>query len=340
MGKQNLDWIEDGEKFAMIGLNIPADPDVGRLDLPDGFAALTSTAFELPDHWREWLGTTRAEDVQSCNLFLLAKMRAKAPTVLDAESQLLQERVGHWFMGLTLVSKSVVFNEPFVVVGGRVGGEIDVRSFGVLDQPFGAIVADDSPLSADRLREATQLAKNLETFNAGAWVDKHWRLLRCLAIYQDARCDRDICNRIHQFTRCIEGLISPKQGETTRQFKSRTELFVGPHHHDLIGDLYVARSDFEHLHEDRYLSQFDRETRIRLAKLEAESEWIARSCLVRILLDPDLIAHFGSEEALNRFWSQSPGERVAIWGGPIDPLAALKGFNFDHVRNEELGARG
>ncbi len=160
-----------------------------------------------------------------------------------------------------------------------------------------------------------------------------------MSIYLDARADTDIPNRIHQFTRCIEGLIVPDPGKTRKQFVSRTELFIGPRYHRLMGDIYDARSHFEHLHEDRYLKQFDRQTRIRLAELEAVSEWIARTCLTRILLKPVLRGYFSNVDGLNQFWTKPEEERRAIWGEPVDPRAMLDGFDLERIRDEELGAR-
>lgn len=79
------------------------------------------------------------------------------------------------------------------------------------------------------------------------------RLFRTLHIYCEARSTPDILDRLRQYCRCIDGLILPKAGETKRQFKSRTELFIGPRHHELMGEIYDVRSAVEHLHENRYL---------------------------------------------------------------------------------------
>ena len=92
---------------------------------------------------------------------------------------------------------------------------------------------------------------------------------RTLHIYLEARAAADILDRLHQYCRRIDGLILPNAGETKRQFKSRTELFIGPRHHDLMGDIYDIRSAVEHLHENRYLEGFDRATRLDLVKKEA-----------------------------------------------------------------------
>ena len=56
-----------------------------------------------------------------------------------------------------------------------------------------------------------------------------WRLRRTLQyLYWRHVRLQDTLDRLHQYCRCIDGLILPDAGETKRQFKSRTELFIGP----------------------------------------------------------------------------------------------------------------
>lgn len=337
-GTQEMDWISEGEKFALIGLNVHVDPNLDRLDLPGGQFVLSKAEFKLPEYWREWLGTLLVEKLEETSLFLLAKICSEEPSILNGENQFLQGRINDLFTGLTLTSKFTAFDDPFTASGARSNGKIDVRSFSVLASPLGMIVTDTSPVGEEGLREAARIGSRLNTFD-GPWRPDHWRILRCLHIYQNARCDRDILNRVHQFVRCLEGLIAPEQGKTRKRFQSRTELFIGPRHHDLMGKLYDARSDIEHLHENRYLAQFDRETRIQIAKFETISEWVARDCLKRILLNQDLLRHFGNVDTIEKFWKESPEDRRKLWGEPIDPLAPLNGFRFDSVSDTELGAR-
>jgi hypothetical protein len=265
-------------------------------------------------------------------------MRAAEPSTVDADNQLLQRRVADWYMGLMLVTKFFQSDDPFIASGICQNSEIDIRQFQPLEPSSRTIVDNYPSISKEDLTRAASIGARLESFK-GPWQPSHWRLLRCLGIYQSARCDRDVLNRIHQFTRCIEGLIVPNQGETRKQFKRRTSIFVGPDHHDLMGELYDVRSHIEHLHENRYLEQFDRSTRIRLAELEAVSEWVARCSLARILLDPALTAHFGSVDALAQFWARGEAACRTTWGDPLDPLAPLSGFRFKYVSDARLGAR-
>jgi hypothetical protein len=235
-----------------------------------------------------------------------------------------------------LVSKFHENADPFIASGYRLGDEVDVQNYQPLRPPLRSVVYESAPLSPADLSRAAALGERLSAFK-GPWQSHNWRLLRCLAIYQAGRCDDDILNRIHQFTRCIEGLIAPSKRGTTSQFKHRTELFVGPRHHDLMGELYEVRSHIEHMHEYRYLEPFDRAVRLHLAELEAVAEWIARECLSRILLSPELTACFGGLPALEAFWALPQEERRRVWGPPVDPRATVAGFRFDHVRDQHLG---
>ena len=229
------DWIEDGEKFALKGLDVELAADVSRADLAGGLTVLPNAEFALPNQWQEWLGNLRVEDIGTCRLFLLAKIASASPGVLDGENQQLERAVGDWFTGLTLV-----------------------RKFGAIDPPLASIVRDEAPISADDLRRVLSVTQGVALLRQPGGVNL-WRLGRCVALYREARCEREVLERIHQFARCIEGLIASKQGETGRQFKSRTELFIGPRRHDLMGELYEVRSAVEHLHEHRYLEDFDRQ---------------------------------------------------------------------------------
>ena len=192
-------------------------------------------------------------------------------------------------------------------------------------------------MTPDDVRLAARFGENLEAIAGAPITGGHWRLFRTLHVYIDARSTADIIDRIHQYCRCIDGLILPTAGRTKQQFKSRTELFIGPGHHDLMGELYDVRSAAEHLHENRYLEYFDRTVRLELARKEAIAEYIARSALVRTIGTDSLWPHFGNTPALEQFWALTPAERTRIWGGPFDPLAAIADFDPQYINDAMLG---
>jgi hypothetical protein len=57
--------------------------------------AFADARFDMPTHWREWLGTIRTEEVEQSNLFLLSKMLSQVPEVVDAETTELKRHAGH-----------------------------------------------------------------------------------------------------------------------------------------------------------------------------------------------------------------------------------------------------
>ena len=164
-----------------------------------------------------------------------------------------------------------------------------------------------------------------------------WRFFRTLHIYVETRAIGELLDRIHQYCRCIDGLILPAIGKTRQQFKSRTELFIGPAHHELMGVLYDIRSHVEHLHENRYLQTFDRDVRLDLLKKEAIIEYIARKALARIISQEALWPHFGNTAAPKKFWALSPDKRQSIWGTPIDPIVSVADFDPKYLHDGRLG---
>jgi hypothetical protein len=132
-------------------------------------------------------------------------------------------------------------------------------------------------------------------------------------------------------------LILPDAGKTKQQFKSRTELFIGPHHHDMMGEIYDVLSAVEHLPENRYLEGFDRQMRLDLLKKEAVTDHIARTALTRIIGNSSLWPHFANTTSLRAFWALPETDRRRIWGAPINPLDALAEFDPKHIHDGLLG---
>jgi hypothetical protein len=133
-------------------------------------------------------------------------------------------------------------------------------------------------------------------------------------------------------------MILPDIGRTRRQFRSRTELFIGPYHHQLMGEIYDVRSNVEHLHEYLYLETFDRKVRLDLLRKEAIIEHIARNVLARIIADHNLWPYFANTPALAAFWALPSADRQQIWGDPFDPNEALADFDPAYIHDGLLGA--
>jgi hypothetical protein len=300
--------------------------------------AFADARFDMPAHWREWLGTIRTAEVEDSNLFLLSKMRSQAPEILDAETLELKRHALHFYTGLVLASPLAPAHRPVMLVGYRQNGEINVRSQDVYEPTIPSIVRHYPPVTLAELQLAAKIATQIAAIEAAAPVSGgHWRLFRVLHLYLKARAIQDNMDRLHQYCRCIEGLIVPDIGKTKKQFKSRTELFIGPNHNDMMGATYDVRSDVEHLHENKHLEVFDRNARLELVKKLEMMELIARDALVRIVLDRSLWPHFADTPALQAFWALDDQRRRVLWGATINPTDALADFDPRYISEAQLG---
>ena len=330
-------WIADSEKYALVGLEVKLRGTPPPEQIAPNLWALTATTFDVPPEWRDWLGSIRTDEVAGSNLFLVSKLASATPDVLDGENQSLQQRVQHFYVGLLL---SVMFSpshKPVMLTGARRDGVIDIRQQMDLELPAPQVFRPSPPIVADDILLAAQLGQKLDAMVLAAEPGELWRFFRALHLYVETRAVEELLYRIHQYCRCIDGLILPAIGKTKRQFKSRTELFIGPAHHDLMDALYNIRSHVEHLHENRYLETFNRDVRLDLLKKEAIVEYIARAALRRIINLDVLWPHFGNTAALEKFWALLPDERRKTWGDPIDPMVPVADFDPKYLHDGRLG---
>ena len=227
-------------------------------------------------------------------------------------------------------------HRPVVLSGSCRDGEVGLRQQQDLDPPVPNDFRPYPDVTVEQLRLAATTAAQMEQIVATRQGSNRWRFNRVLALYAQTRTEQEILERIHQCTRCMDGFVTTAPGQGKREFKSRTELFIGPHHHDMMGEIYDVRSSVEHLHEDRYLDPLTRATQIDLTKKEAVMEHVVRTTLARIVLNDHLWSHFTSKGTLAAFWARPAAERRDIWGEPIDPLEAVGEFDERFLRQAQL----
>jgi hypothetical protein len=258
--------------------------------------------------------------------------------VLDGENQLLQKRVWGFYLGLLLSSTFTPAHQPIALTGSCRDGMIDVRQESAFDTPAINLFRHYPPIVPAEVERAASLAALYEQLATSPPPGGAWRIFRALSVYYGARTTGELLDRLHQYCRCIDGLILSEPGSGLKQFKSRTELFIGPRDHDLMGALYAIRSDVEHLHEHKYLEIFDRTERLELVQKEAIAEHVSRNALAHIIGTPALWPHFGNTAALSPFWRLDPVDRQKIWGAPtIRTAAALTGYDPNLLTDGDLG---
>jgi hypothetical protein len=120
-----------------------------------------------------------------------------------------------------------------LLTGSRRDGEIGIRSQSDFETPIPHAIRNYPSLLKSEIEEAARLARRAGSGRRDT-SRSHWRFCRALTRYVETRSLRDDMERLHQYCRCIEGLIMAEPGKALKQFKSRTELFIGPRHHDLM----------------------------------------------------------------------------------------------------------
>jgi hypothetical protein len=292
--------------------------------------------FGLARHWKEWIGSVKAEKLEKANLFLMSKGSSTNPEVLDGENDRYKARVYQFYRGILLTGFFGCYYAPHVLTGANVDGEITVRQIAELPLPHILPGAPVVNIDKTRLLNAANLADAIEDLPA---VTKRERLGRVLHAFNVGIESDNPANRLHQFVRCIEGFIYPDIGATKKQFRSRTELFLGPRHHRLTGELYDIRCFVEHLHDPlrEVGGATEREKRLRLLQHAMESEAIARYCICSFLSNRTLWPYFENDQNLAGFWKLSDHDRRKLWGVPLDIDAVSKSFDPQFVSDSDLG---
>jgi hypothetical protein len=339
VGRMTTDWVADGEKYALIGLEVKIEEAIPFRELTPGLWAWTDLALDVPTEWREWLGSIRTDEIKNFNLALLSKLVSKALDALDGENQLLERRAWGFYVGLLLSSTFTPSHPPIFLTGARRDGHIDVRQTSTIDIPSLNLFRFYPPILSHEVEEAAVLGQLHETLNTTPPAGGAERIFRALSVYVQGRSAMRLLDRLHQYCRCIDGLLLSEPGKGMKQFKSRTELFIGPGHHDLMGKLYGIRSDVEHLHEHKYLETFKRAERLELVEKEAIAEHVARKALAHVLRTPHLWPRFGNTDGLRTFWKLDPTDRQKLWAAPpFNPADGLAGFDPKYISDSSLGA--
>ncbi len=279
----------------------------------------------------------RERAIRDTNLVLVAKMPSSQIGTRDSENENLKARVSRLFQSLLLTAAIRVFEPAFLVSGSHREGRAEVWQFSELLAPLAVAGSPTDPATAATLMTATAFLDAIGELEA---IGGFKRIGRIYSIYQRALQNPDHVERFHQFCRCLEGFILPDIGRTTSQFRTRTELFVGPGHQNLMGRLYQMRSRVEHLHDvfDAPTSD-ERERRLGLLRDTVCVEELSRRCLVRFLSTRALWPYFANDDALKQFWRSDAAEmRRATWGEPFD-VEELRGrFDAGQVSDHHLFA--
>jgi hypothetical protein len=331
--------IRPRQKFAFVALSANVDDALPEyLPLQSGLWATRKRPVLLDEDWKKWIGSIRAERIgEDCSLFLCSSMDSKEPGVLDYENKQLDSAVMRLFDGLVLTGNVMLVATPILIGGAYQQDGLTVRTIGDLRKPLIPAGVDFDDVTSDMMKLAHRHATGRISFEK---TTKYDRIARVLFIFDNAVVHPAVHERLHQFCRCIEGLILPKAGKTEKQFVSRTELFVGPSQHEAMRALYQMRSKVEHMHEYDWPSDLaERDRRLIVMRRAALVQELARCCISRFLLTEAVWPYFASPDKLASFWALPAPERQNLWGPPFDLDAIGRKFDRAEFTDEVLGLR-
>lgn len=310
--------IPRGSKYAVMAISVTEDIDLTTwTEIRAGLGIARRPPFDLPKHWTELLGSLRTERIGEANLFLVAHAASQTLRDLDDDNRKLQKAVEKLHFALLFAAPHTPGVTGNYLTGAAHEDETDVREAGGVHETIRTAGSPFWTLDEDHVDRAREILEGMSALEGRNEFDRTWRMTHA---FHAALGSQQFGERLHQFMRCIEGAILPEPGKTEKQFKSRTELFIGPNHHPLIELLYVIRSAVEHVHNplDATNAVSERDRLLCLAKSAYQAEAIAHHCIQRIFARQELREHFNTDENLKAFWALTPDNRRELWGEVLD----------------------
>ena len=253
--------------------------------------------------WKSWLGL-KWDDLKESNAIVKIEMPTKNPNVLDAENQILEKK-GNLVWNSMKLSASFCLEKAYFLNGTRRDDHIEIRSYSEAPKWYFSDNRDyHIPVNTQNLKIWADIYESLSHVYDSLEGSKFFRFNRGLLCFLKASEEQYQDFRMPMFVRAIEALIMPDTGKTTRQFKLRAkrwwpkeknELFKG-NAHDVLGEIYEMRCNFEHMHGLK--SEHTGKSEIRAQQCEE----LARRAFRDILLDDAKLEIFESDKKIKNYW--------------------------------------
>ena len=274
--------ISAGEKFALIALpRANVAESVTTISLNSYLWVMRCLPFEVADHWQRWIGEIRTKDLQVTGLFLLAKDRSQTPQ-RDSDNDQLMRRICYLFDALLIAQTPACPVTPFLLAGANADGDVSIRRISDLQRPVWCAfkqLAILKQIDDQTLRIAAKLAAAITVINETADYVRFKRAISAFFVgIHQGRWDE----RLHQFCRCIDGIILSRQGKGEADFTARTVFFIGGGHSEVTRQMYRMRSAVEHLRPAETEASDKRtlrEQRLCVIERALQAETIARHAL-------------------------------------------------------------
>src|ERR1035437_6980723 len=158
-----------GTKFGILGLDDCQVIDfAGPLRLSDTVTAYTACPLQVPEHWREWLGSLRVGHLENANFLLVVARPSATPDILDQETKEIDQALTALWFGL-LLHGVPDYSDGLVALGGvAADGAVSVRQVQrratAYRHPFG----ERPVINAEMLASTRIVADTLLDLHGGA----------------------------------------------------------------------------------------------------------------------------------------------------------------------------
>jgi hypothetical protein len=292
------------------------------LDLGGGLWAIFGTPLELAPHWRNWLGSVKAQNFDRAGITLLGHRASDQPGILDDENELLVKDAFSLFLAL-LTCEIFHYEGGLILSGANNGGNTDIRNLSDLETHFIPNSVRPSRILEGTIRRAIPVASGIRAIHSNRF-ERLRRGFRAWhrGIQQDFGEDR-----LHQFVRAVEAVIKPEIGRSEKLFTHRCQIFAGTSAgaRALFTDLYQLRSRTEHMNGIASgLAAYPPAEREAMGLRRAyQAQVLASHVFEQILTKPELMAIFDSDDHIDEFWiRRRMDQQQEAWGPAID-LEAL-----------------
>jgi hypothetical protein len=319
--------LPEDTKFASIHFDGFSAADLPEsIPLGGDWSAHTTPIIQLSDFDNRQLGEQRAKAFQEANFALLAARPSTLPTVRDEEWKELEQQVFRLFYSILMVGVPA-WSTATLAVGGRdAEGPVFVGHVKFLWY-FRHPHAFKYRLTLGDLEQAARIANSLQ--HVLPIKGEFLRFKR--GIYRLSRGWREdgyLADRLHEFVRALDGLMTLSAGRGEADFVARTATFArSPRVADIAREIYRLRSFSEHLadwpSDLGYVKVADRDRFVSERAFQAEL--IASAAYRSVLSDPVLRESFRDETGIAAFWAGETGRPLA---GAVDLEARSSEYEF------------
>lgn len=289
------------------------------------------------DHWKEWLGTIQVKDIEDSNFYVLKVRDSDNPQILDRENLELIEDLRLFYQALLIAVPYISHSKVTILSGADNYGNIEIRRKISISEAYSPIGCIGKTLNRKTIQVILEIVDSLVKLRVTNEYQNRriWRILNAYTTGMQSKANE---NRLHQFVRCIEGFVLPRQGSSTRDMKHRTKLFLGHGFEDRIDRIYKLRSAIEHLHDPYKEIQEKDETEKRMVfgKDAYEAEIIARYCMKNVLLNNTILDYL-QNDTMSEFWSLPEREREYIWGEKLNMNEVHADSQYNVARTQITG---